>query len=672
MMCGITGLIDFKRQTRAEILTATIYQMTETLRRRGPDDGGVWVHEETGVALGQRRLSIVDLSHEGHQPMFSSSGRYVIVFNGEIYNFMAIKKELESDGNAPAWRGHSDTEVMLAAIECWGLTDTVKKFVGMFAFVLWDRKKRILQLVRDRLGIKPLYYGYTGNYFLFASELKAFVAHPEFKKSINRDVLALFLRYSYIPAPYSIYHGVYKLLPGSILSLGIDDSATGGQNGCLSSLSASGSSSNCIPYWSARMVAEKGQADLYRFADDSTTDAFEKLLLDAARLRMAADVPLGAFLSGGVDSTLVVALMQAQSINPVKTFTIGFYEDKYNEARYAKEIALHLGTDHTELYVTPEEAMAVIPKLPFLYDEPFADSSQIPTFLVSELARRHVKVSLSGDGGDELFGGYDHYSLVRSAWRVIDWMPLVLKKNIAATSRFISPQAWDRVFSKLNWAVPARFKHFLSGDKLLRLSDIIAVNNRKDLYQGIVSQWNAPTSVVLGAKEPPTLLSDQGQWGIFANFILQMMYIDLVTYLPDDILVKVDRASMGVSLEARVPLLDHRVVEFAWNLPFEQRIRNGQGKWLLHQVLHKYVPRELIERPKMGFGIPVGNWLRGPLRGWAEELLDENKIKRQGFFKAEPIRRIWSQHLSDTRNWQHLLWDVLMFQAWLAEWGESY
>lgn len=645
-MCGIVGLL--QDGLKPDQWECFLRSMTDSLVHRGPDDTGWWYDAEAGVGLGHRRLSIVDLSPLGHQPMASESGRYYITYNGEVYNFRELRKELQLLGCT--FRGHSDTEVMLAAIEQWGLEHAVKRFVGMFAFALWDRKERVLHLVRDRLGIKPLYYGWLGKAFVLGSELKAFKAHPAFRGEIDRNALALMMCHSYIPAPYSIYKGIYKLLPGHILTLNRADI---------------GSASAPTPYWTARDVAEDGAADPFVGSETEAVEYLDTLLRDAVKLRMVADVPLGAFLSGGVDSSTVVALMQAQSERPVKTFSIGFYEQSYNEAEHAKAVAKHLGTDHTELYVTPEQAMAVIPKLPTLYDEPFSDASQIPTFLVSELARRYVTVSLSGDGGDELFGGYNRYFWGRSIWQKIGWMPRGLRNAVTRALTALSPQSWEALFLKLGPVLPEKVKQRNPGDKLHKLAEILAVESPEAMYRGLVSHWKNPAGVVVGAAESPTVLTDRNCWADLPDFTQRMMYLDLVSYLPDDILVKVDRASMGVSLEARVPLLDHRVVEFAWRVPLFMKIRNGQSKWLLRQVLYKYVPKELIERPKMGFGIPIDDWLRGPLRDWAEDLLSEERLKREGYLRPEPIRKLWKEHLSGKRNWQYHLWDVLMFEAWL-------
>lgn len=646
-MCGITGFWDTSRQLSPDKMQAIVRQMSDRLRHRGPDDSGDWLDVNVGIALGHRRLSIVDLSPEGHQPMVSAEGRYAIAFNGEIYNFRELRRELECLGHR--FRGHSDTEVMLASITEWGLDRAIKRFNGMFAFALWDRKEQILHLGRDRLGEKPLYYGWMGQTFLFGSELKALTTHPSFQPEIDRNVLALFLRHNCVPAPYSIYKGIYKLPPGTVLS-------------------CNGADIDLVPvsYWSVKEIAELGVANPFTGSESEAVDKLETLLGDAVALRRVADVPLGAFLSGGIDSSTIVALMQAQSSQPVKTFSIGFYEDDYNEAKDAKAVAQYLGTDHTELYVTPEEAIAVIPKLPTLYDEPFSDSSQIPTFLVSQLAKQHVTVCLSGDGGDELFAGYNRHFWGRRIWQKINGKPQGLRKAIAHILKTLSPQSWERISALIAPLLPTNFEKNFLGDRLHQLAEILVVDTPEAMYGSLVSHWKEPESPVLGSSELSTILTDPQQWARLPDFTERMMFLDTVTYLPDDILTKVDRASMGVSLEARVPYLDHRLVEFAWQLPLDMKIRNGQGKWLLRQVLYKYVPQKLIERPKMGFGIPIDHWLRGPLREWVEVQLNEKRLREEGFFNFHPIREKWTEHLSGERNWQYYLWDVLMFQAWLA------
>jgi asparagine synthase (glutamine-hydrolysing) len=626
--------------------------MTDAIFHRGPDDAGVWLDESAGIALGHRRLSILDLSSEGHQPMVSACGRYVIAFNGEIYNYRDIRRELDQSSPSVQWRGHSDTEVMLAAFSQWGLETALGKFVGMFAFALWDRGERVLRLARDRVGEKPLYYGWMENVFLFGSELKALRAHPAWHGKIDRDVLALYLRHSYVPAPYTIYRGIHKLMPGTFLSI---------------KAGLPGAEPLTRPFWSARAVAETGVAEPFQGNEQEAIDTLETLLRQSVQRQMVADVPLGAFLSGGYDSSAIVALMQAQSDRPVKTFTIGFHESGYNEAKHATAVARHLGTDHTELYVTPEEAMAVIPKLPSLYDEPFGDSSQIPTFLVSELARRHVVVSLSGDAGDELFAGYNRYFWGRNLWRRLGWLPASIRQAMAGLLTAVPATSWDGALEKLRPILPAFLRYKTLGDKLHKLAEILALPGPDAMYRSLVSHWKQPTYVVLGAKEPPTTLSEPSLWAELPDFTHRMMYLDLVSYLPDDILVKVDRAAMGVSLETRVPFLDHQVVEFAWRLPLSMKIRDGQGKWILRQLLYRYVPEEIVERPKMGFGVPIDAWLRGPLRDWAEDYLNERHLHEEGYFDPQPIREKWVEHLNGRRNWSYHLWDVLMFQTWFDE-----
>lgn len=652
-MCGIAGAL--QNALNPKEWDHLLFSMIDTLTHRGPDDAGLWYDAEAGIGLGHRRLSIIDLSPQGHQPMLSFSGRYVIVYNGEIYNFKNIRKEL--DGKNIQWKGHSDTEVLLAAIEVWGVDAAVRRANGMFAFALWDRGKRVLWLCRDRLGIKPLYYARTGKGIAFGSELKAIRTHPAFSAEIDRYALALYFRYNCIPAPYTIYKNTWKLLPGHILRVSLDD-LRGGEE-----------LQRPYCYWDAMTIAEAGQNSSFQGVADEAVDKLDSLLRDSVKKRMVSDVPLGAFLSGGIDSSTVVALMQAQSDRPVRTFSIGSAISYYNEAQYAKVVANHLGTDHTELYVTPEQAMAVIPKLPTLYDEPFADSSQIPTFLVSELARKYVTVSLSGDGGDELFGGYNRHTWAPQIWNRIRSCPQFFRKALSTAIGCLSPKSWDAIFEKTISLFPGRFDHRVPGYKMQKLAEVLPAGSAAEMYRILTSHWNDPSALVLGGEEPTEMWSDSGSKILAADFAHYMMLMDLRTYLPDDILTKVDRASMGVSIEARVPLLDHRVVEFAWRLPFDMKIRNGQGKWILRQVLYKYVPKELVERPKSGFGIPIDSWLRGPLRDWAEALIDESRLQLEGFFNPEPIRQKWAEHLAGKRNWAYHLWDVLMFQAWLEKNG---
>jgi asparagine synthase (glutamine-hydrolysing) len=649
-MCGIAGFLDLRGEVPAD--PGVALAMAAQIVHRGPDDAGVWV--EGPVALAHRRLSILDLSPAGHQPMQSACGRYVLAFNGEIYNYRDIRKEIEVDPYFTAvvrsWRGHSDTEVILAAVGRWGLVEALKRMVGMFAIALWDRQERTLILARDRMGEKPLYYARFGSMLLFGSELKALRAHPAWRGEIDRDALALLMRHNYIPAPYSIYRGVSKLSPATLLRVPLG----GGE---------------AIPekYWSLATVAADG--GVFQGGENEAVDALEAVLSRAIGEQMVADVPLGAFLSGGIDSSTVVALMQAQSSRPVRTFSIGFDEEGYNEAQHAKAVAAHLGTEHVELYVTPEEARAVIPRLPALYDEPFSDSSQIPTFLVSELARRHVTVSLSGDGGDELFGGYNRYFLAGDLTRGMGKTPAGIRRFAARAIRKLPPYAWTRMFALATPILPRKLRHANFGDKLHKLAGILDSGGPEVIYRDLVSHWREPDRLVLGATEPPTALTDTRSQPKLANFVERMMYLDAVSYLPDDILVKVDRAAMGVSLETRVPMLDHRVVEFAWSLPLDLKVRHGEAKWPLRQLLYRHVPKALVERPKMGFGVPIDAWLRGPLRAWADELIDEERLRREGFFDPAPIRQRWAEHLSGQTSWAYPLWNVLMFQSWREHYG---
>lgn len=655
-MCGIAGFVDIPGAAVAQ-WQETAQRMSDSLRHRGPDASGTWCDTNDHVVLAHRRLAIIDLTETGAQPMLSGSGRYAIAFNGEVYNFLKLRSDLESRKHR--FRGNSDTEVILAAFEEWGVEGATKRFIGMFAVALWDRAERKLHLIRDRMGEKPVYYGWAGRTFLFASELKALRAHPAWRAEVNRDSLASLLRYGYIPAPHSIYQGIFKLLPGTILTLP----------------AALGFSPDDLPepkrYWSVRDVAEAGTARPMTCGVAEAVDRLEGLLRDSIGLQMIADVPLGAFLSGGIDSSTVTALMQAQSRHPVRTFTIGFHEQGYDEAVHARTVARYLKTDHTELYVTPAEALDVVPKLPDLYDEPFADPSQIPTFLLSQLTHRHVSVSLSGDGGDELFGGYNRYIWGKRVRRMTDWMPSSVRRMVAAILSGISRGRTRVLIDYFSHNVSGPLSVPLGGDKLQKLAGALAVGGSDELYLGLVSHWKKPESVVLGTRGFSTALTDQTDEAMLPDLAECMMYFDMITYLPDDILVKIDRAAMGISLETRTPFLDHRVVEFAWRLPLSMKIRRGQGKWLLRQVLNRYIPARLIERPKAGFAVPIDAWLRGPLREWAEALLDDQRLQREGFFNAMPIRRKWNEHLSGRRNWQYHLWNVLMFQAWQERWNSA-
>ncbi len=647
-MCGIAGFIgDFQD---SEELEARARAMAKRLHHRGPDDAGTWTEPRLGLALAHARLSILDLSPQGHQPMASCCGRYLMVFNGEVYNHIELRRELEREGFSQ-WRGHSDTEVMLAAIAAWGLPAALQRFVGMFAIALWDRETRQLSLARDRMGEKPLFYGRQGKLFLFGSELKALRAHPGFTADIDRDALGLMQRFAYVPSPRSIYQGIHKLPPGCYVNIDPDMERE----------------PEPVAYWSVRQAAEQGQSDPFRGSETQALDELERVLGEAVGLQMIADVPLGAFLSGGVDSSVIVALMQSQSARPVKTFSIGFWEQSFNEAEYAKAVAAHLGTDHTELYVTPQQALDVIPRLPELYDEPFADSSQIPTFLVSQLARQHVTVSLSGDAGDELFGGYNRYFWAVEIWRKLGRVPAPLRSLMAWAITTVSPAVWDRLFGALHPILPQTLKQHNPGDKLHKLAGNMSVRQAQEVYPGLVTFWNDIQAMVPGSRDTGSIVDRPADWPRLESFQQQMMCLDALTYLPDDILVKVDRAAMGVSLETRVPLLDHRVVEFSWRLPLDLKIRGDQRKYLLRKLLYRHVPQELIERPKMGFGIPLADWLRGPLRDWSEALIEPSRMRNEGWINPEPVRALWREHLSGQRNWSYHLWNVLVFQAWLEQ-----
>lgn len=641
-MCGIAGVRNLTN-SRGQLERDAV-AMADSLAYRGPDDHGLWADADAGVALTHRRLSIVDLSPAGHQPMISADGRFVITYNGEIYNFMELRRELEARGIK--FRGHSDTEVMLEAFAAYGIESTVKRLIGMFAMGVWDRRNRTLALIRDRLGIKPLYWANFGKLFLFGSELKALRAYPGWTPSIDGSAVAAYMRHNCVPAPHSIYKGVNKLEPGTILTLPPDGEP------------------RLERFWNARTVAQAGLADPLQVDDAELTDRLEALLQDAVRRRMVADVPVGAFLSGGIDSSTVTALMKAANCGPVRSYTIGFDLPGFDEAPHSAAVARHLGTDHTELTVTAKQALDVIPRLPDMYDEPFADSSQIPTHLVSAMTRRHVTVALSGDGGDELFGGYNRYQLTRGALRSLLQMPLPLRRMLAGMLTALSAGGWQRMFS----ALPERVRPRQTGDKLHKLAAVLCAENDSDLYRRLVTHWE-PAQIMLSDVEQRGVLWDGQVEREFPGLLERMQFLDLVTYLPDDILTKVDRASMAVALEARVPLLDHRVVEFAWRIPRRTLMRDGTSKWPLRQVLYRHVPRGLVERPKTGFAVPLGEWLRGPLRDWAEDLLSEKRLREGGLFSVAAVREAWREHLSGRDNWKYLIWDVLMFEAWRARWG---
>lgn len=650
-MCGIVGFLRRTPAANAAGDEAIVDRMAACIRRRGPDHRAALVDPSEGWAFGHLRLAIVDLTPAGEQPMRSAGGRFTIVYNGEIYNHMALRRELEAAGAAPAWRGHSDTETLLAGFEAWGIEATLRRAIGMFAFAVWDRAERALFLGRDRIGEKPLYYGWQGRgserVFLFGSEPEALRQHPAMDAAIDRDALAAYLRTGYVPAPKSIYRGVAKLVPGTIARV---DAA--------SDIIA------VTPYWRAMDAVAAGKRDPFTGSPAEAADALESLLRDAIGQQMMADVPLGAFLSGGVDSSTIVALMQSQSSRPVQTFTIGFNEARFNEADHAKAVAAHLKTDHTELYVTPAEARDVIAKLPSIYSEPFADSSQIPTYLVSQLARKSVTVSLSGDAGDELFAGYTRYDITQKLWRRLSQVPQPMRAAAAKLLTTLSPTAWQRIADSAKHVVPPLGRFSNIGNKIHKGAGVLASRDGDQLYHGLTSYWLDPVSVVRDAmpEDPAPYAGLDVPAGL--SDVERMMALDLVTYLPDDILTKVDRAAMAVSLETRVPLLDHRIVEFAWQLPLAIKTHGGSSKWPLREVLYRHVPRELIERPKTGFGVPVGEWLRGPLRDWAEHLLDPSRLEADGYLHAAPVREVWQRHLSGRTNQQYELWSVLMFQAW--------
>lgn len=650
-MCGITGFLQAPGGLSVARRKAVIAEMMSRIRNRGPDSDGSWDEPESGICFGHLRLAIVDLTAAGHQPMASHSGRYMLSFNGEIYNHDAIRQNLISGGYKAQWRGQSDTETLLAAIDHWGVEKTLASCEGMFAIGLWDRETKGLTLARDRLGEKPLYYGWQGQgearAFLFGSELHALKAHPAFEGNLNREALPHYLRHGHVGEDAAIFSGLHKVRPGEVVTL---------------SLAAPDPVRK--RYWDGADIAAhtRGHAPFTDSAE-AATDQLEALLLDAVQQQMMSDVPLGAFLSGGIDSSTIVGLMQHLSDTPVHTFSIGFHEKRYNEAEFAAEIAAHLGTRHTELYVGTKELLGVVPRLSAMYDEPFADSSQIPTFLVAQLAREHVTVALSGDGGDELFCGYDRYLQGARLWDKIGAVPGALRAAGAAALRAAPAPVLNRLMEPVR---PTPQGKEPNGQRLHRLADYAASQSVEDLHRKMVSVWRFPDAAVPGVQAPDCLLADHVPDRGDLNISERMMQLDMLTYLPDDILTKVDRATMAVALESRAPLLDHRVAEFAWSLPFDMKVRDGQSKWLLRQVLYRHVPRALIERPKMGFEVPIGLWLRGDLRDWAEALLTKDRLTSEGIFAPRIILDMWNQHQAGTHNWGRQLWAVLMFQDWWA------
>ncbi len=650
-MCGIAGILGFHRQDLNGIETIT-KKMAKSIHHRGPDDNGIWIDSQNEIALVHNRLSIIDLTNAGHQPMSSHSNRFIIIFNGEIYNFFDLKSELEKSskfgGTNFNWRGNSDTEILLASIEKWGIEIALSKTIGMFAFALWDKKDKKLILARDRMGEKPLYYGWHDGAFLFGSELKAFRAHPAFKREINRDAITLYLRHNYIPAPYTIYNKTFKLMPASYIEIDL--------------ISRQKNQSPKL-YWSLDKIISEKIANPFLGDDFEATLALDQLLKKTVQRQMISDVPVGAFLSGGIDSSLIVSVMQSISNNPIKTFSVGFLEAEYNEANFAKSVANHLNTDHTEIYITPKETFNVLPEIPTLYDEPFSDLSQIPNFLISKLAKEKVKVSLSGDGGDELFGGYTRYKTISNLWKKLSYIPMPLRNFMSNGLYLFNSMISNNHTSFAESYLPIKVKDFLN--KLQKAQGLLCQNNRNIFYRDFVSHLNNPELFVVEGTEPHTVLTSK----TFEHDEIydQMMALDMLTYLPDDILVKVDRAAMGVSLETRIPFLDHNIIEFAWSLPLSKKIRDGKGKWILRNLLNNYLPKNLTDRPKMGLGMPLDIWLRGPLSDWVESLLDEKKLNEEGFFNSYLIRQKWEEHKNNKKNWQYHLWDILMFQAWLEE-----
>ena len=645
-MCGFAGSLQKSNNQTADLIQQQLKIMAEALSHRGPDGEGFWFDREAGIGLCHRRLAVVDLSPAGVQPMLSNSARYVISYNGEIYNHLDLRKDLEQSGGGQPWRGHSDTETLLAAIEAWGIEATVKRAVGMFAFALWCKKTRTLTLVRDRIGEKPLYFGWQGQgqdrVFLFGSELKALRTHPAFERKVNRDALTYYLKHNNVGGTYSIYDGIQKLQPGCILTLSNDSQDL-----------------KLTPYWSAMEVALQGQRNPFIGSGIDAVDTVEDLLKDVVRQQLMSDVPVGAFLSGGVDSSMIVALMQSQSSKPVKTFSIGFDEQSFNEAHYASAVANYLGTDHTEVYMTAKDVMEIIPSLPLLYDEPFADASQLPTFMVSKLAREHVAVSLSGDGSDEIFCGYDRYRKANQYWNLLSKLPYSLRKFAGLLITRSNPAQWNKILTSF---IRDGYSGF--GEKINKYSYAMSSKLITDFYNCSMAHWHPADNLVirnnsthLNAREKDSNLN------LLSNIESIMMH-DLLKYLPDDILTKVDRASMGVGLETRMPFLDHRVVEFAWSLPLQYKLSGYQEKWIIRQAVSRYLPSKLIERPKMGFSVPLAQWLRGPLKDWANDLLSQSNLTQNAYFEPDSVRKKWKAHLSGQANWEHQLWGILMFQLW--------
>ncbi len=627
--------------------------MGEAIKTRGPDSHGEWT-DDSCIGISHRRLSIFDLSSAGHQPMTSPNERYVLAFNGEIYNFLEIKKLIEEKYKYKSWNGSSDTEVLITSIQFMGIKDTLKRCVGMFAFALWDKEKKVLTLARDRLGEKPIYYGWNnhdkGRTFIFGSDLNALKVHPNFNKELDLNSLDLYMRHSYVPNPFSIYKNTSKLNPGCIATISLNDAV------------------KVEKYWSATDIFLKGSSNPFKCNEDEIIFNLENTLRDSIKIQMVADVPIGAFLSGGVDSTTIVALMQSESINPIQTFSIGFLDGDFNEAEHAKEISNYLSTNHTELYISAEDTLSVIPKLANIYSEPFADSSQIPTFLVSKMAKEKVTVSLSGDGGDELFGGYNRYTLIQSMWRYISLIPRPMRIAVSNIFLKLKPEYWDTFFKIIQPVIPKNIRQSNWGNKIQKSLQVIALREIEEIYLSLVSSGAEEKNLVKNLEtRTESIFQEDSKFLCKLSGIEKMMTLDIINYLPDDILTKVDRSSMAVSLEARVPFLDHRVVEFASRIPVKTKIKKGKGKWPLREVLYKHVPSTLIERPKMGFSIPLSEWLRGPLKDWAEELIDEFRLKEEGYLCQNLVKRYWSEHQLGTHDRSQILWNILMFQSWLEE-----
>ena len=647
-MCGIVGILS--RVSGCHSIEDTIALMADTLAARGPDSSGYWIDPTHTLALGHRRLSILDLSTSGNQPFHSHCGRYVLVYNGEIYNRLELRSQLEAQGLAPPWRGTSDTEILISAFSAWGLIETLQRSRGMFAIALWDRAQHELILVRDRIGEKPIYYGFTGHDFVFASQLKAIRAHPASDLAVDHSALSLMIRHGYVPAPYSIYRNIYKLRPGYLLRVRLDCSLNEPE-----------------PWWDFSAAVHQSFLDYPIGGVAHTIDELDNVLSASIADQIDADVPIGALLSGGIDSSIVVALMQKLSNRPVRTFTVGFNESDYDESRSAMSVSKALGTDHTELFVNSNQALELIPRLPDIYDEPFADSSQVPTILISSLTKQHVTVCLSGDGGDELFAGYNRYLWASKVWRRLNHLPFRLRRLFSLSIYGLPASFINYPLSVVNNILPHSLRVSNPTDKFLKLISVLSVSSPSDLYFHLISQWHGKLPLI-GISEPTWLASDPARWPLLPSLTECMMAVDTLTYLPDDILVKLDRASMYHSLEMRVPFLDPRVISFAWKLPLDQKIRYGQGKWLLRELLHRYLPKEIMDRPKQGFAVPIDLWLRGPLRDWAEDLLSPASLSLDSLLDPRPIRKKWDDHMAGKNN-HHALWNILMYQSWRMRWA---